>query len=224
MKIVAVVPMKLNNERLPNKNTLSFKNGKPLCNYILDTLLAVKGIHETYVYCSDDRIIPYLPNNVRYLKRSSELDSSTTSMNEVLKAFAVDVHSDIYILAHATAPFILPISIEEALFRVISGENDSAFSVIQLNEFLWTDKGPLNYDLANIPRTQDLPRMFAETSGFYIFRRGLLEAHNRRIGFNPYKCFVDKIQAIDIDDKHDFILADAIYQTLKDDYFKEAEK
>lgn len=221
MKIVAVVPMKLNNERLPNKNTLSFKNGNPLCSYILNSLLVVDRIDEIYVYCSDDRIISYLPKNVRFLKRSEALDSSNTSMNEVLRAFVDDVHSDIYVLAHATSPFILPKSIEKALFRVTSGENDSAFSVIQLNEFLWTDKGPLNYDLANIPRTQDLPLMFAETSGFYIFKRDLLKIHKRRIGFTPYKYFLDKIQAIDIDDKHDFNLAEAIYQTLREDYFEE---
>ena len=39
MKIIAIVPMKLNNRRLPQKNTKSFTNGKPLCHYILSTLL-----------------------------------------------------------------------------------------------------------------------------------------------------------------------------------------
>ena len=33
MKTVAIVPMKLNNRRLPQKNTKSFTNGKPLCHY-----------------------------------------------------------------------------------------------------------------------------------------------------------------------------------------------
>lgn len=42
MKIVAIVPMKLNNTRLPQKNTKSFTNGKPLCYYILNTLLKIK--------------------------------------------------------------------------------------------------------------------------------------------------------------------------------------
>ena len=53
MKTVAVVPMKLNNRRLPQKNTKSFSNGKPLCYYILHTLLQVKQIEEVYVYCSN---------------------------------------------------------------------------------------------------------------------------------------------------------------------------
>ena len=41
MKVAAVVPMKLNNRRLPQKNTKPFTNGRPLCWYILSTLLEV---------------------------------------------------------------------------------------------------------------------------------------------------------------------------------------
>ena len=39
MKTVAFVPVKLNNERLPGKNTKPFHNGDPLICYILRTLM-----------------------------------------------------------------------------------------------------------------------------------------------------------------------------------------
>ena len=106
MKIVAVVPMKLNNRRLPQKNTKSFTNGKPLCNYILSTLLEIEEIDEVYVYCSNPDIRDFIPDGVTYLSRSSELDQDTTKMNEVLKCFAKDVPADIYVMTHTTAPFI----------------------------------------------------------------------------------------------------------------------
>ena len=61
MKTVAVVPMKLNNRRLPQKNTKPFTNGKPLCWYILSTLLQVRGVEEVYVYCSNPEIQEFLP-------------------------------------------------------------------------------------------------------------------------------------------------------------------
>ena len=57
MKVVALVPMKLNNRRLPNKNTKPFTNGKPLCHYILSTLLKVKEIDEIYVYTINEGIL-----------------------------------------------------------------------------------------------------------------------------------------------------------------------
>lgn len=91
MKIVAVVPMKLNNRRLPQKNTKAFTNGRPLCYYILSTLLKITEIEEVYVYCSNPDIKGYIPDGVKYLKRSEMLDQDTTKMNEVLKAFAKDV-------------------------------------------------------------------------------------------------------------------------------------
>lgn len=87
MKIVAIVPMKLNNRRLPQKNTKCFTNGKPLCYYILSTLLRVKKIDEVYVYCSNPDIQEFIPEGVKYLPRPTSLDQDTTSMTEVLTCF-----------------------------------------------------------------------------------------------------------------------------------------
>ena len=80
MRVVAIVPMKLNNRRLPQKNTKPFTNGKPLCWYILSTLLTVNKIDEVYVYCSSPDIQEFLPDGVKYLKRSASLDQDTTNM------------------------------------------------------------------------------------------------------------------------------------------------
>ena len=68
MKIIAVVPMKLNNSRLPQKNTRCFKNAKPLCWYVLSTLLQCESIDEVYVYCSNPQICEYIPKNVKFLE------------------------------------------------------------------------------------------------------------------------------------------------------------
>ena len=70
MKTVAVVPMKMNSTRLPNKNIKAFDNGEPLCTYVLNTLLQVKNLDEIYVYCSDESIQEYLPTGIKYLTRS----------------------------------------------------------------------------------------------------------------------------------------------------------
>lgn len=207
MKTVAVIPMKLNNERLPNKNTKRFDNGKPLCSYIFETLSKVKNIDEIYVYCSDTKIINYLPENIRFLKRSTNLDKNNSSMNDVLNAFIKEIDADIYVLAHATAPFVKASTFEKCINMVKSNNYDSAFSVKRIQEFLWKNGSPINYSLNNIPRTQDLPEIYAETCGFYIFKKKILKEKNRRIGDNPYMCNVDDIEATDIDDEFDFYIA-----------------
>lgn len=214
MKVVAIVPMKLNNSRLPQKNTKCFTNGKPLCYYILSTLLSIKEIDEVYVYCSNPDIKQYIPEGVTYLKRSVSLDQDTTKMNEVLSAFASEVVADIYVMTHTTAPFVSPDSIRKGLEAVKSGTYDSSFAAKKLQDFLWKDEKPFNYDLDKIPRTQDLPALYEETSGFYIYKNEIMTKYNRRIGNHPFIVEVGEIESIDIDELEDFVIADAVYNHI----------
>lgn len=214
MKTVAIVPMKLNNRRLPQKNTKCFTNGKPLCWYILSTLLTVEGIDEVYVYCSNPDIKEFIPDGVKYLRRSETLDQDSTKMNEVLRCFAEDVPADVYVMTHTTAPFISKASIEKGLNAVLSGKYDSSFAAKKLQDFLWKDNTPFNYELDNIPRTQDLPPLFEETSGFYIYESKVMTELNRRIGDKPYIVEVGEIESIDIDEPEDFMIADAVFNHI----------
>jgi len=51
---------------------------------------------------------------------------------------------------------------------------------------LWKDGKSFNYELNNIPRTQDLPPLMEETSGFYIYKNDVISKLNRRIGEKPF--------------------------------------
>lgn len=214
MKTVAFVPMKTNNERLPNKNTKSLTDGKPLCNYILDTLQEImeqKAVDETYVFCSNPSVMEYVPNTIRYLTRDTSLDQNSTGILDVLKAFAGKVEADVYVLAHATAPFLKARSIIKGIEAVKNGEYDSALTVLRQQDFLWKGGMPFNYSLDNVARTQDLDPLYIETTGLYIFTRKLILEKGRRIGDKPFLIMVDKIEATDINDPVDFEIADAIH-------------
>lgn len=214
MKIVAIVPMKLNNRRLPQKNTKRFTNGKPLCSYILSTLLEIDKIDEVYVYCSNPEIKEFIPNKVKFLQRSESLDKDTTSMTEVLTCFTKEVPADIYVMTHTTAPFISKESIQKGLESVVSGKYDSSFAAKKLQNFLWMEGKPFNYTLDNIPRTQDLQPIYEETSGFYIYTHDVMTELHRRIGENPFIVEIGEIESIDIDEAEDFIIADAVYNHI----------
>lgn len=221
MKTVAIIPMKLNNERLPNKNIKLFSNGKPLCSYIFSTLMKVKGLDEIYVFCSDERIKEYLPSNIKFLKRDSSLDRNTSTMNEVLRAFTRIVNADIYVLTHTTAPFLTSKSFEACIEKIKYEKYDSVFSVRRVQEFLWKDGNPMNYDLENIPRTQDLPLIYRETCGFYMFKKETINKYNRRIGSNPYLYEVSELEAIDINDAFDFEIANSLVNNFeKEDVYE----
>ncbi len=209
MKTVAFVPIRLNSSRVAGKN-LRPLGGRPLMTYILETLRQVRNIDGTYVYCSDASIAPLLPQGVTLLRRDAALDSDTTLGEQIYDAFTREVEADIYVLAHATSPFIRPQTIEEAVARVQGGTYDSAFSAERIQTFAWYGGRPLNYSLTHVPRTQELEPVYAETSAFFVFGRKLWRDNHRRIGDRPYVAVTDRIESTDIDNPDDFTLAEAI--------------
>ncbi len=213
MKVVAFVPIKLNSSRLPHKNILDL-GGKPLCYHMTDSLLKVDGIDETYVYCSDESIMNYMPNGITFLKRDKYYDGDLVKGQEIYESFINEVDADVYILAHATAPFIKTETIKNALDKVVSGEYDSALSVKKVQTFVWYEGKTLNYELDNIPRTQDIEPIFYETSAFFIFKKEVFtKLGKRRIGNKPYFQEIDDIEAVDIDYPEDFRFAQAIVKS-----------
>lgn len=206
MKIAAFVPIRLNSKRVVGKN-LKILGDKPLLQHILETLVKVPQISDVYVYCSQESIIPYLPQGVKFLKRPTALDSDETLGKEIYDAFVKDVDADVYMLAHTTSPFIKCETIGNAIDKVTSGEYDSAFSAQKIQTFTWYGGKPLNYDLKEIPRTQTIEPIYVETSAFYIFRREVWTRMHQRVGNKPYMAIVDAIEGIDIDYPEDFEFA-----------------
>ena len=206
MKIVALIPIKLNSQRLPHKNILPIA-GHPLCWHLCNTLNQAKDIDEVYVYCSDQEVKKYIPEQTKFLQRPAWLDGDEIKGFDIYREFINEIEADIYILAHTTSPFIKLSSVENALSHILSGGNDSAFSAERIQTFAWYKGKPINYSLSNVPRTQDMEPIWVETSAFFIFKKEIFTIHNRRIGFNPYIQEVSGIEAVDIDEKQDYEFA-----------------
>jgi CMP-N-acetylneuraminic acid synthetase len=208
MKIVSIIPIKLNNERFPGKNIKEMADGRPLISHILNTLSKVDKISERYVFCSDDEIKNYLTEDIMFLKRDKVLDESTSNFTQIFDSFKKKVDADIYVFTHATAPFLSEKTINECIDKVVSGEYDSAFTAKMIRDFVWINGQP-NYDTKNIPRTQDLVPILVETSGMYVFTKKVWETRRSRIGGNPYICKVSEMESVDINYPDDFELANA---------------
>ena len=211
MKIVAIMPIKLNNERCPGKNT-RLLGDKPLLQYELDSLYATGLCDSINVYCSSEDVIPFLPSHTRFIRRSPELDLPTANFNQIFTSFIGEVDADIYVYAHATAPFISEDTIRDCIEAVKSGAYDSAFCAQKIQTFLWQNGEPLNFDAANLPRTQDLVPIYQETSGVYVFTKDVFLQYGRRIGSKPYIKCLNLKEAVDIDNPEDFDLAEALLE------------
>lgn len=211
MRIVAMIPIKLNNERVPGKNIKKFSDGTPLMELIQKACLNTEKINDTYVYCSQKNVQDYILDGVKYLKRPEFLDTGSVNCNDIIREFMKEVDADIYVVSHATGPFTKASSINRCIEKVMSGEYDSAFLAKRMQEFLWANGKAMNFDIQNFPRTQDLMPIYCEASGAFVFRKETFLKYDRRVGIKPYICEIDDIEAVDIDYPIDFEIANAIY-------------
>lgn len=208
-KIIAIMPIKLNNERLPGKN-IKLLGGKPLLHYELNSLKESDLLEHIFVYCSQKEILQYLPDGAEFVKRPEYLDLPTSNFSQIFKEFSNEYDSDVYVYAHATAPFVTVETIKQCILAVQSGEYDSSFCAVKIQDFLWKEGRPLNFDSADVPRSQDLEPIYRETSGIYVFRKEVFEKYHYRIGKKPFIKEVTYKEAIDINTQEDFMLAETL--------------
>ncbi|MCM1062946.1 MAG: CMP-N-acetylneuraminic acid synthetase [Eubacterium sp.] len=223
MKTVAFMPIKLNNERVPGKNTKRMQDGRPLISFMLDTMneLREEGVFDdAVVYCSNAAIKEYLPKGISFLKRPESLDTNSTKSNDIIRAFLADCDADIYAMCHATSPFMSGTHIKACIDAVRSGEYDSAFCASKIQNFLWTKEGPLNFSRDNYPRTQDLPPVYSELPTPYVFTKEVFSKTGGRTGYRPYICECSLIESIDIDNPEDFELANVIHMAGIDEQIR----
>ena len=119
-KIVALLPIKKNSERIKGKNFKKFA-GKPLFHWILDALLQVPSID--IIIINTDAKDYLLENNINLSERvlirdrKDHLLGDDTSMNLIIEDDINSINSDIYLMTHTTNPLLKPSTIEEALER-----------------------------------------------------------------------------------------------------------
>lgn len=203
------MPIKLKNERCPGKNTRML-GSKPLLQYELDSLKETGLCDSINVYCSDDAVVPFLPEGVNFVKRPKELDLPTSNFTQIFTNFMNEQDADIYVYAHATAPYISVETMKQCIEAVKTGKHDSAFCAIKLQDYLWRNGEPLNFDATNVPRTQDLEPIYQETSGVYVFTKSVFMDYKCRIGKKPFIKEVTFKETVDIDNPEDFDLAEVM--------------
>lgn len=169
MKVAAFATIKMNSQRVPHKNIQPI-GSRPLCYHIVHTALQIEKIDDVYVYCSDEAVIDYIPKEAKFLKREPWLDGDEIRAKDTYSAFLKDIDADIYIALCTTSPFIQKETLRNALDKVLIEDYDSAFTAKRMQTFAWYKGSPINYDVANVPRTQELEPVFVETSAFFIFK------------------------------------------------------
>ena len=221
-RIIALLPMKANSERVRAKNFRLF-NGKPLFRWILDTLLAIEEIDQVVINTDARAILAEngLVNSERVIirDRKPEICGDFVSMNLVLADDVANVPADIYLMTHTTNPLLSMDSVQGALdlYRkgLAEGTGDSVFTVNKFQtRFYRADGSAINHDPDNLIRTQDLEPWFEENSNLYIFSAESFARTNARIGKKPLMYEMGRTESVDIDDQESWHMAEAMSMYL----------
>lgn len=220
-RVVILMPMKGNSERVKNKNMREFA-GKPLYHAVLSEL-SKSRYQPTIAIDTDSETIKqdlsiHFPM-VQIIDRPTELIGDFVPMNDIIRHDLSVLDADVFVQTHSTNPLMLASTLDRALdeFAVNRDRYDSVFSVTRFQTRLyWKDGSPINHNPAELLRTQDLPPVFEENSNFFIFTRdSFLNSGGKRIGITPMMFEIDKIEAVDIDEPVDFTIAEILYKSLR---------
>ena len=218
MKIVALVPMRHNSERVPQKNYRCF-GGRPLYQHIVQTLLDCPQISQVVIDTDSPTIeqgIAELNWPVKIIQRPEHLRDGNIPMNDVLMHDIGQVPADFYLQTHSTNPLLRVETINRAIEQFLDNypRYDSLFSVTPIQTRFWNGLGqPVNHDPQVLMRTQDLPPIYEENSNIYIFTRDTLESRQNRLGERPLMFEIDRLESWDIDQELDFSMAEFLYQS-----------
>ena len=217
-KVVALLPMKANSNRVKGKNFRELA-GKPLFRWILDTLLSIEMIDQVVINTDAEKLLLEngLPINDRITirKRKEEICGDNISMNLVLQDDIENVDSELYLMTHTTNPFLtkesIIISIQEFYRAKLEKNADSLFSVNKLQTRFYSENcQPINHDPNHLIPTQDLEPWFEENSNLYLFTKDSFMKTRARIGLNPIMFETKKVESVDIDTPEDWELASMI--------------
>lgn len=214
-KIVALLPMKANSQRVKGKNFREFC-GKPLFRWILDTLLSVEEIDQIVINTDARHILVENSltdtDRITIRDRKPEICGDHVSMNLVLADDVANVPADMYLMTHTTNPLMSADTIRKAIAAFLdakaAGTADSLFTVDKVQtRFYRADCSPVNHDPDNLIPTQDLEPWFEENSNLYIFTADSFAKTKARIGKHPMMFEGPYFESIDIDTPADWDFA-----------------
>lgn len=218
LQLVALLPMKANSARVIGKNFRQFA-GKPLFQWILDTLLSLQKIDKVIINTDARSVLAehglLETDRILIRDRKPEFCGDFVSMNLVLADDVAAIDSQTYLMTHTTNPLLGAGTISNAIeaYQKGMGEGlcDSLFTVNRFQtRFYRADASPVNHDPKNLVRTQDLEPWFEENSNLYIFNRQSFADTAARIGSKPMMWEVPRAESADIDDQEGWDIAETM--------------
>ena len=225
LKVLAIIPARSGSKGIKNKN-LANLHGKPLIYWTIKEAKKVNFIDEIIV-STDSKIIADEAKKysikvpfIRPKKLSSDTSNSIELILHALNWFEKNlIFYDIVILLEPTSPFRESQDIVNAVNLMISKDAQSVVGISEIKsdhpDFTYSKNKnyfikPFFTEKPILSRRQDTKTLFFLEGSVYAsytdtLRKELTFYHNKTVGFE-----FSKIKSIEIDDKEDLYIAEAL--------------
>ncbi len=213
-KLIAIIPVRADSQRVKNKNIKPFCNSN-LLKLKIEMIKSLEQIDEIIVNSDSDEMLQIgLDYGVKTHKRELYYASSKCNNSEYHEYLGKSTNSEDILIAQVTAPLISKETFEKCINLYLSGDYDSLMTVQLLKNHLWLDGNPLNYEVGTAPNSQDLPDILKLTFGVVLCKRDSLIKRRNMVGYNPYFYKLDETESLDIDTEFDFKIAEFLYKEI----------
>jgi CMP-N-acetylneuraminic acid synthetase/quercetin dioxygenase-like cupin family protein len=218
MNVVAMIPARMGSKRVKAKN-LRLIDGKPLIEYVLDTISKVALFDEIYVN-SEDEIFSEIAEKyaIKFYKRPEELSSDTATNDEFAYDFLKNIDCDVLIQVLPTSPFITIDEINDFTQKMIDDALDTLISVEHKQIACVFNGEAINYErLEKNPPSQIMTPVMAYATSLMGWTSESFIENFDKYGVAYHGCNgktdyfeLRGLSTIDIDREEDFRLAEAI--------------
>lgn len=218
-KITAVIPVKGNSTRLPNKNILPFGDSNLLLHKI-NQLKQVEGLYDIICSSDSDEMLAIAENaGIKAIKRPVQYADESVPFGMFLEYVCDIVEGDHVMWACATSPCVEPYLYNKAIktyFEKLEEGYDSLITCSPYQTYLMDEKGPLNFSMGLAHKnSEQLPMLYHFTNGINLAPTEKIREWHYNYGSNAYRLLINKREAADIDDVYDYEMAKALY-AMKD--------
>lgn len=219
-KMVALIAVKGNSERVPSKNIRPFAD-TTLLDLKLSQIKKVPSLDKIVVSSEDDRALEIAGKyGVTLHHRDPYYSKGSVSMSEVYSYLAKEVaeHGDNIVWIPVTNPLADSPVYEDAIQffkRMDLQRHDSLISVNEVKDYIIFNGQPLNFKPNPWPRSQDLVGTYEINFAVNILPQEKMIQWGSLHGEKPYYYPVSSECAVDIDYPIDFEICEYMYKKNK---------
>ncbi len=218
--MTAVIVARKGSVRIPSKSLLIL-DGQSLIERKVTQLKQCHNINRIVFGSDSDEMLEVARQAGAEVVRRPDFfcDESRASANDMIGNMMDLIHTDIVVWAHCTNPLLSAETYDAAVSKFIElyPEYDSVLSVVEMREHLWSEtKQPLNYNpyaARHVP-ARELPPYYMQDGGIFIQPYEQMKKNSYFFGKKPYLFEIPIDEFLDINNRRDYLLAQAILQDM----------